>query len=386
MAVMEIAGWVCALYGFYFVFRFERPSALRFFKKYRPLILALIGLSLWVGLSLLATPLEKPFLMQFGFMRWTILLVGLTFCFRALWSPIFERRFIKTWVAILFITGLYALLQFLTGVDLVRPGRGLVNPQGPGIFKAIGFFSMSLTYAYVFGISTFAITRVSGRLGRPWLPWALALVGALGLLASMSKGAWVSAFVALGTYLFLVHRRWVFPFLVATVVTMVAVSQINEAVGHKVQHLIGLSADSSTNTRVDLWRGYLQMFLDHPFAGVGLFEGDKLLDDYFSRLGIEQPFRSHAHNVFLQWLAGTGIPGFLFYLFISSYFLWMAWGLRRRDGWGYGLLLAQIFWHLGSLTEANFFDGEVNHAILLIWALTWFKADDFTVVNPANKP
>ena len=59
--------------------------------------------------------------------------------------------------------------------------------------------------------------------------------------------------------------------------------------------------------RVDLWRAYLQMFREHPWFGIGLLQGDKLLPEYYAKLGIVQPFVSHAHNVYLQWGAGAGV-------------------------------------------------------------------------------
>lgn len=386
IAMMEILGWMMAAYGYFYAIVKKPKVSKIFIKKYRRVLIALGMLVIWVAVSLVSTPLEKPFLFQFGFMRWTALLVGLTFALKAIWSEAFERRLIQVWSFALLVTGLYAGLQFFTGIDLIRPGRGLVNPQGVGLYKAVGFFSMSLTYAYVFGISAFGICRRSGLVFGALSPWILAGISGLGLLASMSKGAWIASVVAIGIFLADSYRKWFLPFVIAVAVGVFGVAHLNDAVGYKILQLAGLRVDSSANTRIDLWRAYGEMFKDHPITGVGLLEGDKLLGDYFFRLNIDQPFHSHAHNVYLQWLAGAGLPGFLLYMYVAWFFLSGSWRLRKRDGWGYGLFLAQIFCHLGALTEANFFDGEVNHALIFIWAITWLRMDEFKVVSPASKP
>ena len=35
-----------------------------------------------------------------------------------------------------------------------------------------------------------------------------------------------------------------------------------------------------------------------------------------------------------------------------------------------GCFAAQVYLHVGGLTEVNFTDGEVNHAIVMVWSLT----------------
>jgi O-antigen ligase len=140
----------------------------------------------------------------------------------------------------------------------------------------------------------------------------------------------------------------------------------------KVMNLLEFHIDHSSAMRLHLWRAYFQMFADHPWFGVGLFQGDKLLPEYYQRLGIVEPFTSHAHNVPLQWLAGAGVFALLVYLYVAFYFLRLSWRLRSLSVWGLSLFCAQLYWHIGSLTEANFFDGEVNHFIVFTWALVLY--------------
>jgi O-antigen ligase len=106
-----------------------------------------------------------------------------------------------------------------------------------------------------------------------------------------------------------------------------------------------------------------------------LFWGDEHLPSVFERLGINQPFVSHAHNNYIQALAGTGILGFICFVGFQFYFFKTARSLYHQlagtsmGRLAQGVFLAQIFWQLGGLTECNFFDGEVNHSIVFGWAI-----------------
>jgi O-antigen ligase len=151
---------------------------------------------------------------------------------------------------------------------------------------------------------------------------------------------------------------------------VVAVSILSPAIGHKILHLVTLKMDHSSSVRLDLWQGYWAMFKESPILGVGLFNGDRLLPAYFTQLSVQQTFVSHAHNNFLQWLAGAGLPGLVLFVSLSGWFLFTCWRHRSLTSIFWGLFLAQLFLHIGGLTEAGFFDGEVNHLLIFLWSLT----------------
>ncbi len=382
IAGMELFGWLLGVFGVVLVVT-AKVDAKGFVKTYFSLLLMLLLLLLWVAVSLLSSELLRPFLEQWGFQRWTLLLPLLTLVFVHLWSADFEKRLLQVWAVVALVTAGYAILQFLTGVDFVRPGQGAVNAQDGGIFKAVGFFSMSLSFSYVIGQSAFPMVRsLWARYGAK-IGLGAALVMAAGIVSGMSRGAWFAGLLALGFFVACVKRRWIVPMVVITALGLFAASRMNSAIGHKISGLAQGKVDHSSAVRFDLWRSYTRMYLNHPVVGVGIFEGDKVLPVYYKRLKIQQTFKSHAHNNLLQWLAGTGTPGFLLFLGISFSFLFMAWELRQVTPWGWGLLLSHIYWHLGGLTECNFFDGEVNHFIIFGWALTW--ALHFKKISPTTR-
>lgn len=362
MAGMEVLGW--GVVAAALVTKFSRRERLDF-----PLWIPLVILVLAVLASLLGRPLNRPFSFQMGFMRWIALMWGLYWALSLVWSEKFERRLMWTWAAGLVGAGLYACFQCVTGIDLIRPARGVIVSRG-SLFKAVGFFSMSLTFAYSVGMSTLALTLPALKRWGVRGATPIAVLGGLGILTAFSRGGWIALVLVLAFYVLCEFPRYFLPFLAAIVAIVTALVTFSEGFADKIGGLLALQMDHSSSVRLDLWSAYLKMFGDNPWRGVGLFEGDRLLPAYYAALGIEQPFASHAHNVPLQWAAGAGTFALAAYLAFVFGLLKRAWDLRKATPWGWSLLLAQLYLHIGGMTEANFFDGEVNHMAVMIFALT----------------
>ncbi|MGE4130476.1 MAG: O-antigen ligase family protein [Bdellovibrionales bacterium] len=361
IAVMEIASWSIFLVALVAKLKSgRRPSF--------PLLWPMMGLLAAVVISVVANPALKDPVYQLGFMRWMVVFWGLSWGLEEMGDPKFTPRFYRLWLGVLGLIALYSLLQFFTGLNPIHPRKPL-EPQGD-FFRATGFFTMSLTFAYVVGQSFLALVPHASRISiAAKVSWALVVVvGMIPLVASGVRGAWVGALAAGFVYVIFRYRKWA-PHFIGGAALVMAVGTL---VSPKMQQLVHMKLDSGSHLRLLLWKSYWNMFLDHPFTGVGLLQGDKLLQEYYARFGVVQEFVSHAHNVWLQWLGGAGVFAFGFYTWIVVWFLRAAWRLRVvSPEWGWSLLLAQIYFHVGALTEANFFDGEVNHTLMLVWAMTY---------------
>jgi O-antigen ligase len=365
---MEIMSWASVVVYLGYAIRsrelpFWRENAPGF-----PMGKPLLGLFLAVLIGLLINPPGRTFLEQIGFMRFIVLMYLLSWALITIWSPEFERRLIKCWVIFIVLTGAYALFQFLTGIDLIRPNAHVVTFQS-GVWRATGFFSASLTFAYCLGFSLFAVLLPSRRFLHPAWSVAAFIFGVICVLTSFSRGAWLGFVVAGLVYFVIEQRRFLHWFLGGLVMAVSGLLLLPNGISNRINNLIHLRLDHSELVRFHLWRAFFEIFKDHPIFGVGIFQGDLLLPEYYSRLGIDEIFTSHSHNVLLQWAAGCGLFGLIFYIWVSIGFLYLAWKLRGKTPWGWSLFLAQIFLHVGGLTENNFFDGEVNHFLQFGWAI-----------------
>ena len=110
---------------------------------------------------------------------------------------------------------------------------------------------------------------------------------------------------------------------------------------------------------------------------MGLNASDYLVGDIYDRYSMKIPdlgINHHAHNDFLQVLVGTGVVGFLLFTGFLLSFLWMSYGhyktLKRKGDENFtvflGTFLALIFFCIGSMTQCNYTDREVNHSLTFI--------------------
>lgn len=371
VAGMELFGWLFALGGLYLGTR----ARSQIWARNRTLRWWLGAMLVVVLVSLLINPAEKSFAFQMGFFRWIIVLWGVALGLEVLWSEVFERRLLRLWAVMVGLTGAYGVLQCFQGYDWIRH-RDLVAIGN--IYRATGFFSESMVYCYCLGLSAAALLLPA----RSCLGFKVAagvfVMGSLGVVASLSRGAWLAWMAVVALYLAFNYRRYVLPAVGSFFALTGVLALLNPAFSRMLN---AYASDHSQSLRKDIWSSYWLMFLDHPVFGVGLLQGDKFLQTYYDRLGIapwiEAPdgtfetFYSHAHNNYLQWAAGAGVLGLITYLGVCFVFLRMAWRLRlRAPAWAWSLLLAQVFLHLGGLTEANFIWVSVNHMLVFVWALT----------------
>ncbi len=133
----------------------------------------------------------------------------------------------------------------------------------------------------------------------------------------------------------------------------------------------------SNYSRFDLWHANWEMFLDHPILGVGYGQNEAVIGDYYAKLGYpDDTFKGHAHNNYMQFLSGTGLPGLSLYLFVIGFYLYFAHKTLKRakqkESWGYAFVLgtlgAQLVLHLGGMTETTFKNAQINHLFMLALA------------------
>ncbi|MGI6241169.1 MAG: O-antigen ligase family protein [Candidatus Omnitrophota bacterium] len=134
-----------------------------------------------------------------------------------------------------------------------------------------------------------------------------------GLIAAGSRGGYLAFTLAIILWPLMCvgswkRRKWrsIF-FVLATVVAMCYVSlwvQENTNLGKRVERAAA-GEDGSANERHDLILVGLKITKDHPLIGVGL-----------GQFGLVSKTGVYAHNEWIELLATTGIPGFLFFMSI----------------------------------------------------------------------
>lgn len=323
-----------------------------------------------------------------GNTRWAFLAMAYPLAF-FWWLKGTDKKFYFRWMGLVSITALYTLWQFITGIELIRKEK-ILYPFGP-FWRATGFFNMPLTWSALIGMVALVglahlfFTRHSWRekvgikseifsVRESVFVSVAVILSMAALVATMTRGAWLA--FGLGAIIIwtqVLSRKGVAGLIGFSLILVLGMSKV-PGVGDRIVGLLNF-ADDTYKVRIDLWRANWDLFMHHPWFGVGYGQNYLYLPEAYVRLGIQNGFISHAHSNYMQMLSGTGIFGFLFFLTLVIGVLKMSFMIFRTasNDWfkilGLGLAGAQLQVHLGGLTENNFTDGEVNHLLILVWGL-----------------
>ena len=365
-----------------------------------PRSLLLIPLGLFVGWAAV-TMLWAPDL-SFGLpevIKWIeIILVML------LAIDVAQRRGVQ-WI----LTGVFAtaVLQALVGIYEARV-RG-VGPLGfqlsAGVYRAYGTFEQPNPFAGFVGmvlpiaitVTAYYALRIAYSVitdrGLRFMHYALRFTGyvmitvvlAAGLYLSFSRGAWLGAAAAIGAVIVFAPRRlWIG--LALAVVALVGLLSLSSA-GLLPSAISDRLADAGTLfdirdvrgvpindanyaliERLAHWQAAINMLTDHPWTGVGFSNYQPVYEQY-RLLNWPMPL-GHAHNIYLNVAAETGLIGLGCYLLLwISIFVVTLRAIRRAQGFdravAVGLLGAWVYLGTHMLVDNLY----VNNTHILIGAL-----------------
>jgi oligosaccharide repeat unit polymerase len=333
-----------------------------------PFVLAAIALLIWLTASVLWS--ADPVRSLAELWKYPICLGIFVALATLVRKPATVRLLVAAFVAGALITALAALAGFSGGPVNSLPAEGRIQggTGDPNVLAA----AMIAATALAAGLMT-GTRRVSLRLA------LLACIAVFGLAAagSGSRGGIIAAVVAILSALIVMRggRRAVFG-MAAFVLVAGAFQVLTSSSDASRLTSFGDRSDG----RDELWRIGWEMFVDHPLVGVGLNNYVPSAPEYvlhpgglnFIHLIVEKPVV--VHNTYLQFLAETGVVGFL--LFSLLVCLSLAASLRAArlaDAAGdpaFGRLCRCLFVAAIALLSAGFFiSAAVDYKLWLILGL-----------------
>ena len=254
------------------------------------------------------------------------------------------------------LVGLYIFLGGSGADHLLILGRffrafgtfGQPNPFG-------GFMGIALPIAIMAAYSQLPII-LSGWQTNRRLPWGPALVFALctlasllilsALVASWSRGAWLGTAIAILAMLVALPRQlirgvfltigiaffftlmWATGLLPSSIVSRLTTTATELVTISDVRGVAIYPSNYAVIERLAHWQAAINMAADSPLLGVGLGSYEVVYDNY-RLINWEEPL-GHAHNLYLNMLAETGIVGLAAYLAFWLAILRLTWSLRRH--------------------------------------------------------
>ncbi len=221
---------------------------------------------------------------------------------------------------------------------------------------------------------------------------AVVFTSAAIVVLTFARGVWIGSVVALLTTTFLWNRK-IFVGLISALLVLVLIGiSTNERFANRV---LTKTADetNSNQERTALWRGNWEMVKEHPLFGVGLGANKSHLRRHYDTFGYPETQRkSHAHNQYLQYWAGTGTFGlicFLSFLFIVLKYSYQSY--KKIDdpfirSVQLALLAGLICFLVGAFTESNFNIAKNRFLFLILaaMAIAWSSSND-EVLKPKDK-
>lgn len=266
------------------------------------------------------------------------------------------------------LLGLLAAVQYFTGWP--RPQTiPTTNRYHATLFLG---HHLSVTSVLIFPTMTacaYAVVNFIENKKINWLATLASFAGILIMFLSYSRMAWLATPVLL-----LVLLLWVLPkklklvLLAAFIISIVVLYQ---------QPFIQsrLNWHSGINERFELWKMAWALFQERPWTGIGWLQFHDISKLYFLEIdpeGLQKHFTGHAHNIFLEMLSDLGIFGFLSWLTMILYPMFLGIKISKSKSIptlyrsiAIGITIALLGILLNGLTQVNFWEGKVAHQIML---------------------
>ncbi len=308
-----------------------------------PLLIPLVIFVGWAAVTMLWAPD-----LAFGLpevLKWIEVVLMLLFAL-----DLAQRRGFQ-WI----IVAVLMTMTLQAGVGIYEARLRGTGPLGfrlsEGVYRAYGTFEQPNPFAGFIGLGlpvaialmTYCVLRIPFSLrttqyARRFRHFAqLAIYGIIALLLaaalylSFSRGAWLGAVAAVGAMMAFAPRRlWIGLGLVAIAAAMLiglsnagllpsAISERLADAGDLFQFrdVRGAPINDTNYALIERqahWQAALNMITDHPWTGVGFSNYQPVYEQY-RLLNWPMPL-GHAHNIYLNIAAETGLPGLAAYLFL----------------------------------------------------------------------
>ena len=340
------------------------------------LLAALLG----VHLSPWSKPLAKALsewvhtAVKYGLL-WIVISSGCIACARRGYLPQRVGPGMFIWMLALL---LYCAVQHWTGIDWTHGFKATLGSHrfAYDVYRVSGFMGHPLTFAYnlmLIALASFAIGCGPSELSISERKWWFGTTF-LSVVILLISGSRYVLLVLFGTLLICENRRILRHKL--KVFGLMAIAGLllwweGSALGRFCELFQNDKSFTQRFPRVVFWQLHWQMFLDNPVAGITRTGIDDALKAYFNAAGYHDTIYE-AHNLFLQYLADTGMIGFLGLLgwWIGLFLTWR----RLRPDFSQGVSYLAVATFLCALMQNNLRDSAYVYALWFFLSIILVQA------------
>jgi O-antigen ligase len=288
-------------------------------------------------------------------------------------------RVADAWVLGGVLIALIALFQWAFGQNLIT---------AEGVWRVRGFYGSPNNLALYLGrvfplavaVGAFAASRAEHMHRRRWAYGLAAMVMAVAILLTYSRGAWLLGVPAALLFLAAMRGRRTFVVTAGALVLLAVVVFLILGIG-RLTSLLDVTEGTSF-FRIQLWQSSWAMIRDHPVLGVGL---DNFLYHYRTQYVLPTAWEefnlSHPHNLVFDFWLRLGLPGLLVLVWLLVAFFRRALGTYRRLADGgermlvLGLMGSMVYVVAHGLVDNAFFLVDLAFSFMLMLALVQTISD-----------
>jgi O-antigen ligase len=318
--------------------------------------------------------------------KWIWFLYGIAFTLT--YTKIKIEKIITFLIWIALPVTILSIYFSLTGSALFRDMNPSYHLPGYPFWRAEGFFSNPLTFAYsmsmlllgllpfylfgVFRVNNSNELSTSNKIEISKIDWQskrlqsvlllLLLLICVCIFLTLSRGAWLALAIAGVPTLLLWNKKNASIIFISGAVVFGLLFFTSPTFKKRID---SYQDPASHQIRYNIWGANIKMFEDYPWLGLGARRNTSHLKDYADNSLDKALINTHSHNNFLEVLTGAGIFGFIFWIItMSSFLIICIKGLfNSTNNFAKATYLgsfgAQLVFHLGGITQATFIDSEV---------------------------
>lgn len=162
----------------------------------------------------------------------------------------------------------------------------------------------------------------------------------IGLLCNKSRGSWLSnmVLVPFSAWRYVVCNKKFLGIIIGLFIAFSAFFASQPQYTARFASITNITTDRSNGDRIVVWEACIEMYKEHPIAGIGLGQFSKTYKTYY-RTAEDTQGLNHAHNNFFHLLAETGTLGMAGLLYFTGYFVMTSFRRWKKDKNPYDLLI-----------------------------------------------
>ncbi|MDR1701542.1 MAG: O-antigen ligase family protein [Sporomusaceae bacterium] len=278
--------------------------------------------------------------------------------------------FVRTLLASATLVIFYGFYQYFAGVD-VSALLWVDASQFPGlktrIFSTLGNPNLLASFLVIILSLYLSLSFYAKRKSAKFCLLSLTVAAGFCLALTYSRGLWLSLLATTFIYAKFYDKR-----IIWVLIPILAVIPFGgEEFAARAASIIN-PADSSSALRLALWNSTLCMILKEPLAGIGWGAYWLVYPQFDYFINDASVIIYHAHNMYLNIAAETGLPGLLAFLAVLGSHIRLAFQVFSQTGnkWTKGLMLGVLASMTGIIvsgfTDYVLFSAQMS---MLFWLL-----------------